>query len=134
MDTADAIRIRFPNDDDLQAVYESQARVYGISVEPRDVKAWKRRVYLDDILIAEDITDPQQPFLVETSLTYRSQLTVPGGASPRAASLPMFTVAPTHERAGIWQQLSLDPWIGDFERLSVVVGETRPAWMRLAHE
>jgi len=106
MTTADAIRIRFPNDDDLQAVYESQARVYGISVEPQDVEAWKRRVHLDDILIAEDVSDPQRPFLVGTSLTYRMRLTVPGGASLRAAGLAMITVAPTHERTGIWQQLS----------------------------
>jgi hypothetical protein len=32
--TDDAIRIRHPNDDDWQAIYENQARVYGISVEP----------------------------------------------------------------------------------------------------
>lgn len=106
MTTADAIRIRFPDDDDLPAVYESQARVYGISVEQQDVAAWKRRVHLDDILIAEDISDPQRPFLVGTSLTYRMRLTVPGGASFRAAGLAMITVAPTHERAGIWQQIS----------------------------
>lgn len=106
MDAADRISIRFPNDDDLQTVYESQARVYGISVEPRDVEAWKRRVHLDDILVAEDLSDPQQPFLVGTSLTYRMNLTVPGGAVLRAAALAMITVAPTHERSGIWQQLS----------------------------
>ncbi len=106
MNTADAIRIRFPNDDDLQAVYESQARVYGVSLAPGDVEAWKRRIHLDDLLIAEDVADPEQPFLVGTSLTYRAQLTVPGGASLRAASLSMITVAPTHERNGIWQQLS----------------------------
>lgn len=106
MNAADTLRIRYPNDDDLQAVYESQARVYGISVEPRDVEAWKRRVELEDILIAEDVSDPQQPFLVGTSLTYRMRLTVPGGASLRAAGLAMITVAPTHERTGIWQQIS----------------------------
>lgn len=106
MNTADATRIRFPTDDDLQAVYESQARVYGISVDSGDVEAWKRRVHLDDILVAEDVSDPQRPFLVGTSLTYRMRLTVPGGASLRAAGLAMITVAPTHERSGIWQQIS----------------------------
>ncbi len=116
MTTADAIRIRFPNDDDLQAVYESQARVYGISVEPQDVDAWKRRVRLDDILIAEDVSDPRQPLLVGTSLTYRMQLTVPGGAGLRAAGLAMITVAPTHERSGIWQQLSAQGFATLMER------------------
>ncbi|MBO0864459.1 MAG: GNAT family N-acetyltransferase, partial [Mycobacterium sp.] len=65
--TDDAIRIRFASEDDWQAVYENQARAYGVSMEPPDVEAWKRRVRLDDILVAEDISDPQHPFLVGTS-------------------------------------------------------------------
>jgi predicted acetyltransferase len=106
MDPADAIRIRYPSSEDLSAVYESQSHVYGISVEPGDIEAWKRRVHLDDILIAEDVADAEQPFLVGTSLTYRMRVTVPGGARLRAAGLAMITVAPTHERNGIWQRLS----------------------------
>lgn len=102
----DAIRVRHPTDDDWQAIYESQARAYGISVDPRDVEAWKRRIALEDILIAEDISDPQRPLLVGTSITYRMRLTVPGGASLRAAGLAMTTVAPTHQKMGIWQQVS----------------------------
>lgn len=103
----DAIKIRHPTDDDWQAIYEHQARAYGVSVDPRDVEAWKSRVELEDILVAEDVSDPQQPFLVGTSLCYRLQLTVPGGASLSAAGLAMVTVAPTHQRMGIWQQISL---------------------------
>ena len=106
MNTDDAIRIRHPTDDDWQAVYENQARAYGVSVEPGDVEAWKRRVASEDILIAEDISDPQQPFLVGTSISYKMRLTVPGGASLPAAGLAMVAVAPTHRRSGIWQQIS----------------------------
>jgi predicted acetyltransferase len=104
--TDDGIRIRFASEDDLQAVYENQADIYGISVEPGDVEAWKRRVELDDILIAEDISDPQHPFVVGTSLYYRLRLTVPGGATLEAAWLAMIAVAATHQGRRIWQQLS----------------------------
>lgn len=102
----DAINIRFPTDDEWLAIYEIQARAYGISVEQQDVEAWKRRVELEDILVAEDVSDPLQPFLVGTSICYRLRLTVPGGASLSAAGLAMVTVAPTHQRMGIWQQIS----------------------------
>ncbi|MCV7232498.1 GNAT family N-acetyltransferase [Mycobacterium branderi] len=103
----DTIKIRFATDDDLQAVYENQARVYGNSVEPADIEAWKRKVNPEDILVAEDISDPENPFLVATSLYYRLRLTVPGGATLDAAWLAMITVAATHQRRGIWQQISL---------------------------
>ncbi|OBG28349.1 GNAT family N-acetyltransferase [Mycobacterium sp. 852002-51057_SCH5723018] len=105
--TDDAIRIKHPTDDDWQAVYENQARAYGISVDPRDVEAWTRRVNLQDILVAEDMSDPEQPFVVGTSLYYRLRLTVPGGASLEAAWLSMIAVAATHQGQGIWQRLSL---------------------------
>jgi predicted acetyltransferase len=105
--TDDAIRIKHPTDDDWQAVYENQARAYGISVDPRDVEAWTRRVNLQDILVAEDMSDPEQPFVVGTSLYYRLRLTVPGGASLDAAWLSMIAVAATHQGQGIWQRLSL---------------------------
>lgn len=103
----DAITIRFATDEDLPAVYENQARVYGISVEKGDVEAWKRRIRPDDILIAEDVSDPKHPFLVGTSLYYRLQLTVPGGASLEAAWLSMVAVAATHKGRKIWQQISI---------------------------
>ena len=103
----DAIRIKHPTEDDWQAVYENQARAYGISVDPRDVEAWIRRVNLHDILVAEDMSDPEQPFVVGTSLYYRLRLTVPGGASLEAAWLSMIAVAATHQGQGIWQRLSL---------------------------
>lgn len=105
--TDDAIRTRFATDDDWQAVYENQARAYGVSMEPGDVEAWKRRVNLDDILVAEDVSDPQHPFIVGTSLYYRLRLTVPGGATLDAGWLAMIAVAPTHQRKGIWQRLSI---------------------------
>ncbi|BCZ23561.1 GNAT family N-acetyltransferase [Mycobacterium senriense] len=105
--TNEAIRVRHPTESDWQAVYENQARAYGISVDPRDVAAWTRRVNLQDILIAEDMSDPAQPYLVGTSLYYRLRLTVPGGASLEAAWLSMIAVAATHQGKGIWQQLSI---------------------------
>ncbi|KAA8964335.1 GNAT family N-acetyltransferase [Mycobacterium sp.] len=108
MDTTDdTIKIRYATDKDLQAVYENQARVYGLSVDPGDVGAWKRRVNPEDILVAEDISDPKQPFLVGTSLYYRLRLTVPGGATLDAAWLAMIAVAATHKGRKIWQQISL---------------------------
>ncbi|MCV7442402.1 GNAT family N-acetyltransferase [Mycobacterium paraense] len=103
----DAIRIRFATDDDLPAVYANQAQAYGVSVEPSDVEAWRRRVRNDDILVAEDVSDPQRPVLVGTSLYYRLRLTVPGGAALEAAWLSMIAVAATHQRRGIWQQISV---------------------------
>jgi predicted acetyltransferase len=102
----DSVRIRFPAEDDLRAVYENQADVYGITVDPGDLEAWKRRVELDDILLAEDVSDPQHPFVVGTSLYYRLKLTVPGGGMLDAAWLAMIAVAATHQGRGIWQQLS----------------------------
>jgi predicted acetyltransferase len=102
----DAIIIRHPNEDDWDAVYANQARAFGDPVEADDIEAWKRRVKLDDILIAEDVSDPERAYLVGTSIIYRTQLTVPGGASLRAAWLTMITVASTHQGTGIWAQLS----------------------------
>jgi predicted acetyltransferase len=103
---ADSVNIRFPTEHDLQAVYENQADVYGITADPGDVEAWKRRVDLDDILIAEDVSDPQHPCVVGTSLYYRLQLTVPGGRTLEAAWLAMIAVAATHQGRGVWQRLS----------------------------
>ncbi|MCV7379634.1 GNAT family N-acetyltransferase [Mycobacterium alsense] len=108
MDTTDdAIRIRLATDDDWQAVYANQAGAYGVSVEPSDVEAWKRRIDVEDILVAEDVSNPRRPTVVGTSLCYRLRLTVPGGATVRAAWLAMIAVAPTHLGRGIWQQLSI---------------------------
>lgn len=67
----DGIAIRHPTEDDWQAVFENQARTFGDPVGPQDLEAWKRRVRLDDILIAEDVSDPKNPFLVGTSIIYR---------------------------------------------------------------
>jgi len=103
----DAIKIRFATVDDLPAVYENQARTYGLSPEPGDIEAWKRRIKPDDILVAEDVSDPQQPFVVGTSLYYRLRLTVPGGASLDAGWLAMIAVAATHKGKKIWQRLSI---------------------------
>ncbi|MDD4866703.1 MAG: GNAT family N-acetyltransferase, partial [Mycobacterium sp.] len=104
--TDDSIIIRHPAEDDWQAVYANQARTFGDPVDPATVEAWKRRVALEDVLVAEDVSDPQRPALVGTSIIYRSGLTVPGGASLRAAWLAMITVASTHQGRGIWAQLS----------------------------
>ena len=104
--THDAINIRHPTEDDWQAIYENQARTFGDPAGRRDVEAWKRRVELEDILVAEDVSDPQQPFLVGTSIIYRARLTVPGGAGVDAAWLTMIAVASTHQGTGIWGQLS----------------------------
>lgn len=102
----DGIAIRHPTEDDWQAVFENQARTFGDPVGPQDLEAWKRRVRLDDILIAEDVSDPKNPFLVGTSIIYPAQLTVPGGANLRAAWLTMIAVASTHQGKGLWAQLS----------------------------
>lgn len=101
-----AISMRHPTEEDLEAVYRNQARTFGDPVDPRDIEAWKRRVNVEDILVAEDISEPQQPFLVGTSIIYRAQLTVPGGAGMRAAWLTMIAVASTHQGKGVWGQLS----------------------------
>ncbi|MEB3980989.1 GNAT family N-acetyltransferase [Mycobacterium sp. 663a-19] len=106
--TDDAIRIRHPTEDDWEAVYENQARAFGDPVGAKDIEAWKRRVKLEDILIAEDHSDPRRPFLVGTSIIYRTQLTVPGGARLRAAWLTMIAVASTHQDEGIWGRLSAE--------------------------
>src|SRR5258708_6470825 len=92
----DASTLGHPTDDDLQAVYENQARNFGDPVAPGDVEAWKSRVELENILVADDVSDPDRPFLVGTSIIYPSRLTVPGGASLRAAWLTMIAVASSH--------------------------------------
>lgn len=104
--TNDAIKIRHPTENDLQGAYANQARTFGDPVDAATVEAWKRRVEPEDILIAEDVSDPQNPFLVGTSIIYRARLTVPGGASLRIAWLTMIAVASTHQDRGIWAQLS----------------------------
>lgn len=107
MNTTDnAINIRHPTEEDLPSVYENQARTFGDPVDADSIDAWKRRVELDDILVADDVSDPEQPFVVGTSIIYRSRLTVPGGASLRAAWLTMIAVATTHQGSGVWAQLS----------------------------
>ena len=102
----DGIAIRHPNENDWEAIYENQARAFGDPITAPDIEAWKRRVRLDDILIAEDVSDPQDPFLVGTSIIYQTRLTVPGGGSLRAAWLTMISVASTHQGKQIWAQLS----------------------------
>ena len=104
--TDDAINTRHPTEDDWQAIDENQARTFGDPVRRRDIEAWKRRVELENILVAEDVSDPQQPFLVGTSIIYPTRLTVPGGSSLQAAWLTMIAVASTHQGTGIWGQLS----------------------------
>ncbi|OBH28051.1 acetyltransferase [Mycobacterium sp. E342] len=101
-----AISMRHPTEDDLQAVYRNQARTFGDPVDACGIEAWKRRVKVDDILVAEDVSDPQRPLLVGTSIIYPTQLTVPGGTSLRAAWLTMIAVASTHQGKGVWGQLS----------------------------
>jgi Acetyltransferase (GNAT) domain len=97
--TDDAISIRHPTEGDWQAIYENQARTFGDPVGRRDVGAWTRRVELEGHLVAEDVSDPKQPFLVGTSIIYRARLTVPGGAGVQAAWLTMIAVASTPTRA-----------------------------------
>ncbi len=104
--TDDTIRIRYAGAADLPAIYEYYARAVGISAEPQDVDAWTPRVKLEDILVAEDISDAQQPLVVGASLVYRMRLTVPGGARINAAWLAKVTVATTHQGHGIWRQIS----------------------------
>lgn len=105
-DKDDDTNIRHPTEDDWQAVFENQARTFGDPVGPEDLEGWKRRVSLDNILIAEDVCDPEQPHLVGTSIIYPSRLTVPGGANLRVAWLTMIAVASTHQGKGLWAQLS----------------------------
>ncbi|OBI06557.1 GNAT family N-acetyltransferase [Mycobacterium scrofulaceum] len=103
--TDGAINMRHPTKDELQAVYRNQARTFGDPIDPESVEAWKRRVEVDDILVAEDVSDPQRPLLVGTSIIYPTRLTVPG-ATLRAAWLTMIAVASTHQGKGVWGQLS----------------------------
>jgi predicted acetyltransferase len=104
--TDSAINIRFPDEKDWQAVYENQARTFGDPIDGQGIEAWKQRVHRDDILIAEDVGDPDEPFIVGTTIIYRTRLTVPGGARLRAAWLTMTAVASTHQGKGVWAQLS----------------------------
>ncbi len=105
-DKDDGTNIRHPTEGDWQAVFENQARTFGDPVGPQDLEAWRRRVSLDNILIAEDVSDPEHPNLVGTSIIYPSRLTVPGGADLRVAWLTMIAVASTHQGKGLWAQLS----------------------------
>jgi len=105
-DTDDGINIRHPTEEDLQAVFENQARTFGDPVGPEDLEAWRLRVNLDNILIAEDVSAPEHPNLVGTSIIYPSRLTAPGGARLRVAWLTMIAVASTHQGKGLWAQLS----------------------------
>jgi predicted acetyltransferase len=102
----DAINLRHPTDDELPAVFKNQARTFGDPVGPGDVEAWRQRVAVENILVAEDVSDPARPFLVGTSIIYPSRLTVPGGVSMPAAWLTMIAVASSHGGKGIWAQLS----------------------------
>ncbi|WIM88013.1 GNAT family N-acetyltransferase [Candidatus Mycobacterium wuenschmannii] len=105
--TSNDIVVRHPNENDWDAVYANQARTFGDPIDAASIEAWKQRVKLEDILIAEDIADPDDPFIVGTTIVYRTLLTVPGGARLRAAWLTMTAVASTHQGRGVWAQLSL---------------------------
>ncbi|UMB68244.1 GNAT family N-acetyltransferase [Mycobacterium paraterrae] len=104
--TQDGIIIRHPTEKDWDAVYANQARTFGDPIDASSIEAWKQRVDLEDILIAEDAADPDDTFIVGTTIIYRSRLTVPGGASLSAAWLTMTAVATTHQGRGVWAQLS----------------------------
>ncbi|OBG97629.1 acetyltransferase [Mycobacterium sp. E3251] len=104
--TDNAIKTRHPTEQDLPAIFANQARTFGDPIDQRDIEAWKRRVDVDNMLVAEDFSDPQRSFLVGSSIIYPTQLTVPGGARLRAAWLTMIAVASTHQGKGVWGQLS----------------------------
>ena len=56
----------------------------------------------NDIGIAEDISDPEAPFIVGTGSVLRMSVTVPGGAQLSAAALCQGMVATTHQKRGLY--------------------------------
>ncbi|RMI28382.1 GNAT family N-acetyltransferase [Nocardia stercoris] len=103
----DGLRLRRAREDDWDALRECYSRAFG-GVRTADFDSWRRQFRLTDIAVAEDVSDPDAPFVVGTAAVLRTTVTVPGGAQLRVAACAQGMVSVTHQKRGLYSKLQAE--------------------------
>lgn len=100
----DSIRVRRATDADWDALRDCYIRAFG-GVKTKDFETWRRQFRLEDIAVAEDVSDPAGAFIVGTAAVIRMRVTVPGGAQLTVAACAQGMVSTTHQKRGIYAKI-----------------------------
>ncbi|WP_067711057.1 GNAT family N-acetyltransferase [Nocardia yamanashiensis] len=103
----DGLHVRRAREDDWDALHDAYDRAFG-GIRAKDVASWRRQFRLSDIAVAEDVSDPDAPFLVGSLAVLRMRITAPGGGQLRAAVCAQGLIAPTHQKRGIYARLQAE--------------------------
>lgn len=103
----DDIRLRRAREDDWDTLYDCYQRAFG-GVRAKDVDAWKRQFLLEDLVVAEDVSDPDAPFVAGTMAVLRMTVSAPGGAQLRVAACAQALVVTTHQKRGLYAKLQAE--------------------------
>ncbi|WP_327139680.1 GNAT family N-acetyltransferase [Nocardia sp. NBC_01327] len=103
----DGLIIRRAREDDWDALRDCYSRAFG-GVRTRDFDSWKKQFLLSDIIVAEDVSDPDAPFIVGTGSVIRMSTTVPGGAQLQVAACAQGMVATTHQKRGLYSKIQAE--------------------------
>ncbi|MRH86735.1 GNAT family N-acetyltransferase [Nocardia sp. SYP-A9097] len=103
----DGLRIRRAREDDWDALRDCYARAFG-GVHAKDFESWKRQFRLSDVIVAEDVSDPEAPFVAGTGSVIRMGVTVPGGAQLEVAACAQGMVATTHQKRGLYSKIQAE--------------------------
>ncbi|MCU1643915.1 MAG: hypothetical protein JWN03_4190 [Nocardia sp.] len=103
----DGLIIRRAREDDWDALRDCYSRAFG-GVRTKDFESWKQQFLLTDIIVAEDVSDPDAPFIVGTGSVIRMSTTVPGGAQLQVAACAQGMVATTHQKRGLYSKIQAE--------------------------
>ncbi|QLY30485.1 GNAT family N-acetyltransferase [Nocardia huaxiensis] len=103
----DGIRLRRAREDDWDALRDCYDRAFG-GVRAADFEAWKRQFLLSDVVVAEDVSEPDAPFVVGTVAVVRMSVSVPGGGQLKVAACAQGMVATTHQKRGLYAKLQAE--------------------------
>ncbi|WP_067698056.1 GNAT family N-acetyltransferase [Nocardia jejuensis] len=103
----DGLRIRRAREDDWNALRDCYSRAFG-GVHTKDFESWKQQFRLTDIVVGEDVSDPDAPFIAGTAAILRTLVTVPGGAQLEVAACAQGMVATTHQKRGLYSKIQAE--------------------------
>ncbi|MFB7722449.1 GNAT family N-acetyltransferase [Nocardia sp. NPDC056100] len=103
----DGLRIRRAREDDWDALRDCYDRAFG-GVHATDFESWKLQFRLTDIIVAEDVSDPDAPFVAGTGSVIRMRVAVPGGAELEVAACAQGMVATTHQNRGLYSKIQAE--------------------------
>ncbi|WP_330185045.1 GNAT family N-acetyltransferase [Nocardia sp. NBC_01503] len=103
----DGLRIRRARADDWDALRDCYARAFG-GVHAKDFESWKQQFRLSDVIVAEDVSNPDAPFVAGTGSVIRMSVTVPGGGQLAVAACAQGMVATTHQQRGLYSKIQAE--------------------------